>query len=139
MERAGRRRVAFGQVTLASAAIGDTVFLTRIPVGARILGVRLNNAVGTASSTVNIGLRASFATVYQGTNIAAKTVISATALASAVSIATAANANTDSTGALISNGLTYITPYEVDVYATIAGAATPSSQLLSVTIDYVTD
>lgn len=130
-ERHGRSRIMFGQITSISAQIADTIYFGRIPQGARITGCWLNGAAGTASSTLAIGLR----------KTSDKTVIDATGLAAATSIATLAKADTISTGTLTKGGLSYVTPYEVDVYGTVAGAVTPVSpgQLLSVTVDYVVD
>jgi hypothetical protein len=126
-ERHGVRRLMFAQITL-TAAIADTVYFGRIPVGARIVGVKLNNAAGTASSTMSLGLR----------RTDTKVVIDATGLSTAVSIAAAQNADVAGNGTLLSAGKTYETPTEVDVYGTIAGAA-PSGQLMSVQVDYVVD
>ncbi len=128
-ERNGRSRIMFGQINANAAQIGDTVYFGRIPAGARITGSWLNNAAGTASSTLALGLR----------KASDKTVIDAVGLAAATSIATAAKADTIATGNLTKNGQSYVTPYEVDVYGTVAGAATPAGQLIAVTVDYVID
>jgi hypothetical protein len=130
-ERHGVNRIMFAQIASISGQIGDTIYLGRIPVGARITAVRLSNAAGTASSTLAIGLR----------RTDTKVVIAAAGLAAATSIASAANADVSSTGSLINAGQTYETPTEVDVYATIAGAVTPVSpgQLIAVTVHYVVD
>ncbi|MGQ7937352.1 hypothetical protein [Paraburkholderia sp. D1E] len=128
-ERHGVRRLMFGQINSISAAIGDTIYFGRIPKAARICGVRLNNAAGTASSTLAIGLRKTFD----------KTVIAASGLAAATAINAAGNADV-TTGTLVVTGLSYITQDEVDVYGTIAGAVTPGGgQLIAVAVDYVTD
>ena len=127
-ERGGRSRVMIGTVTAVSAAIADTIFFGRIPAGARITGSWLNNGTGTASSTLALGLRKS----------SDKTVVAAAGLTAAVSIATAQKVDA-LTGSLVNAGQSYITPYEVDVYGTIAGAATPASQPICVTVDYVVD
>lgn len=130
-ERNGRSRVMFSTITWISGQIGDTVYLGRIPQGARITGCWLNTAAGTASSTLALGLR----------KASDKTVIDATGLATATSIAGAQKTDTIATGTLTKNGLSYVTPYEVDVYGTLAGAVTPASpgQAISVTVDYVID
>jgi hypothetical protein len=127
-ERGGRSRVMVGTATAVSAAIADTIFFGRLPAGARITGNWLNNAAGTASSTMSLGLRKS----------SDKTVINAAALMAATSITSAQKVD-GLTGTLVSAGQSYITPYEVDVYGTIAGAATPASQPIAVTVDYVVD
>jgi hypothetical protein len=130
-ERHGVSRIMFAQITSISGQIGDTIYFGRIPVGARILAVRINNAAGTASSTLALGLR----------RTDTKVVINATGLAAATSIAAAASADVTATGALLNAGQTYETPTEVDVYGTIAGAVTPVSpgQLISVTVHYAVD
>lgn len=130
-EIGGRRRVLFSTVTSIAAAINDTIYFGRLPFGARILSTRVNNATGTASGTMNLGLR----------NTKTKVVISATGLGSAIAIATAANADVTATGALTNAGQSYVTPDQVDVYGTITGAVTPSSpgQVITVQIDYVID
>lgn len=130
-ERHGRSRIMFGQIASIAAAIGDTIYFGRIPAGARITGCWLNTAAGTASSTLALGLR----------KAAGKAVIDAAGLAAATSIASAQKTDTIATGNLTKTGLSYITPVEVDVYGTIAGAVTPASpgQLISVTVDYVVD
>jgi hypothetical protein len=126
-ERGGRSRVMVGTITAVSAQIADTLFLGRIPAGARITGVWLNNAAGTASSTLALSLRKS----------SDKSAISGT-ITAAVSITSAQKVD-GLTGTLTSAGLSYITTAEVDVVGTIAGAATPASQPICVTVDYVVD
>lgn len=130
-ERNGRSRIMFGQIASISAQIADTIYFGRIPAGARITGVWLNSGTGTASSTMSLGLRKS----------SDKTVVDAVGLAALTAITTGAKVDTIGTGNLTKNGLSYVTPYEVDVYGTIAGAVTPVSpgQLISVTVDYVID
>jgi hypothetical protein len=130
-ERHGRARIMFSQITSISAQIADTIYFGRIPQGARITGCWLNTGTGTASSTMSLGLR----------KTSDKTVIDAVGLAALTAITTAAKVDTIGTGNLTKNGLSYITPYEVDVYGTIAGAVTPTSpgQVISVTVDYVVD
>jgi hypothetical protein len=126
-ERGGRSRVMVGTATAVSAAIADTIFFGRIPAGARITGVWLNNAAGTASSTMALSLRKS----------SDKSAISGT-ITAAASITSAQKVDA-LTGTLTAAGLSYITPAEVDVVGTIAGAATPASQPICVTVDYVVD
>lgn len=128
-ERNGRSRIMFGQVNSIAGQIGDTVYLGRIPQGARITGVWLNNAAGTASSTLALGLR----------KTVDKSVIAAAGLMAATAI-NAAQKVDGLTGTLVNAGQSYVTTAETDVYGTIAGAATPGGgQLISVTVDYVID
>ena len=129
-EPGARSRTMFAQIPSIAAAIGDTIYFGRIPAGARINSVTINNAAGTASSTLAVGVR--------------KTSDKSGAVPAGLSAATAINAaqRVDATtGSLVNAGQTYITPYESDVYGTIAGAATPASpgQLISVTVHYVLD
>jgi hypothetical protein len=127
-ERNGRSRIMFGQINSISGAIADTIYFGRIPQGARITGVWLNNAAGTASSTLALSLR----------RTDTKAAISGTITAAAA--INAAQKVDGLTGTLTNAGQSYITPTEVDVVGTIAGAATPGGgQLISVTIDYVID
>lgn len=129
-ESHGVVRLMFAQINSISAAINDTIYLGQIPINARILSCRINNAAGTASSTLAVGLR----------KTSDKSVISATGLAAATAINAAQSVDATSTGALISTGLSYITTSLVDVYATVAGAVTPGGgQLISVHVTYVID
>lgn len=129
-ERHGVKRIMFAQIASISAAINDTIFLGRIPPGCRITGVQINNAAGTAASTMAIGLRSH----------ATGVVIAAAGLSAATAISAAQNVNA-LTGTLVAAGLSYQTLEEVEVYGTIAGAVTPVSpgQLISVIVDYVVD
>ncbi|MDN7848119.1 hypothetical protein [Burkholderia seminalis] len=129
-ETGGRSRIMFATITSIAAAIGDTIYFGRIPGGSRVTAVTINNAAGTASSTLAIGVR--------------KTSDKSGAVPAGLSAATAINAaqRVDATtGSLVNAGQSYITPYESDVYGTIAGAATPASpgQVISVTVHYVLD
>lgn len=115
--------------TYASAPIADTIFIGRVKAGTRFLGHGIVScAVGTASSTISIGLR----------ETATGTVISATALATGLDIA-AAGIKSINTGAYIAAGAEYVTLKECDVYATIAGAALAANQSLKFEIPYVAD
>ncbi|MCA8239857.1 hypothetical protein [Burkholderia sp. AU32262] len=129
-ETGGRSRIMFGQITSIGAAIADTIYFGRIPAGARIHSVTINNAAGTASSTMSIGVR----------KASDKSGAVAAGLSAATAISSAQRVDA-TTGSLVNAGQTYITPYESDVYGTIAGAATPASpgQLISVTVHYVLD
>ncbi|WLE60941.1 hypothetical protein GIY62_06425 [Burkholderia plantarii] len=129
-EIGGKSRIMFGTITSVAAAIADTIYFGRIPAGARVTSVSINNAAGTASSTMSIGVR----------KASDKSGAVPAGLSAATSIATAQNASA-LTGSLVVNGLSYVTPYEVDVYGTIAGAATPASpgQVITVTVHHVLD
>lgn len=115
--------------TYASAPIADTIFIGRVKANSRFLGTGIVSCgAGTASSTISIGLRST----------RTQTVISATALATGLDIA-AAGVKAVNTGAYIAAGAEYVTTEEVDVYATIAGAALAANQSLKFELFYVAD
>jgi len=131
-EKHGRVREMFAKLpaTYSALNIADTVYLGNIPGNARIVGAKVSNAAGTASSTLGVGLRTQ-----------AGTVIAALGLFSGVDIAAAGDKYVPLNGTLVANGLDYTTPSgaETQVYATIAGAATGANQSISVIIFYTTD
>lgn len=129
-ESHGRIRLMFAALgaTHAAAQIGDTVALGRIPQNARILGGTLSCAAGTASATLDVGIR----------SVKTGDVIDADGLAVAANI-NAAGAKPINTGALIANGASYVTTEEVEVYGTVGGAALAANQAVSIQIQYVTD
>lgn len=130
-ESFGRQRVLCAKMpdTYAQAAINDTIFLGRVPAGTRFLADGIVScAAGTASSTLDIGLRAT----------ATGVVISATALATGLDIA-AAGVKNISTGAYIAAGAEFITTVETDVYATVKGAVLAANQSLKFELYYVND
>lgn len=128
-EKHGRMRVLFAKLptTFAQLAINDTIKIGTIPAGSRILSVKVSNATGTASSTLDVGLRKTDGTV-----------IAAAGLATGIDTATA-GAKTAENGTLITNGLDYTTPSTVEVYATAKGAVLAANQALAFTVHYVTD
>lgn len=113
----------------AGAAINDTIFIGRLPIGSRILtdGI-VGCGAGTATSVLDIGLRKS----RDGT------VIDADGIAVGIDIAAAGNKDAIN-GALITNGAEYITTEEVDVYATVRVAALAANQVLKIELPYVAD
>lgn len=128
----GSRRTVVIETTAAyaSLAINDTIAGGHsIPAKTRILGSRVQCAAGTASSTIDIGLRKK----KDGT------VLSATAIATGVSIASATTAPLEgSNGAYLAGGLAQqILSDDAEPYITIKGAATPANQAIRVEIDYV--
>ena len=65
-ELGGRQRVAYFSVTTSAfASTGDTINLTTLPKGARIVGGRIAWAANAASTTLTVGTSAS-ATRYLG-------------------------------------------------------------------------
>ncbi|HWK72184.1 MAG TPA: hypothetical protein VNS29_15225 [Burkholderiaceae bacterium] len=130
-ESFGRVRILAAKLpaTHAELAINDTIFIGRIPGGSRIL---INNKVscasGTASSTLDIGLR----------KTSDGTVIDANGIASSVNTAAAGHKDANN-GELIASGAEYVTTEEVDVYATVTGAVLAANQALRFEIQYVAD
>jgi hypothetical protein len=128
---AGRRRTVVMQTLAAFAAlaINDTlaggVF---IPKGARVVGARVSNSAGTASSTMNVGLR----------NRLTGVVLSATAIASAIAITTATTTSVDAgNGAYIAAGVNQVVSDDAEVYLTATGAVLAANQLVRVEVDYI--
>jgi hypothetical protein len=130
-EMHGRKRVLCAKMpaVFAAPAVNDTILLGRIPAGSRILGTGiLSCAVGTATGTLDIGLR----------ETTTGTVLSATGIATGVDVATAGIKNLN-TGAYIAAGAEYVTLVECDVYATVKVAVLLANQALKVELHYVTD
>jgi len=131
VESFGRVRILASKMpaTYAQLAINDTIFIGRITKGSRILlSNTLSTAAGTASGTMDIGLR----------KTSDGTVIDADGIAAAIDVAAAGNKAANN-GALIANGAEYITAEEVDVYATVKGAVLPANTALKFEIQYVQD
>jgi hypothetical protein len=114
-------------VTYAQLAIDDTVATGVIlPAGARLLAPFVRNGAGTASSTLNIGLRKK----------SDATVVDATALASLLAITSAAAASV-ATGTKIAAGVEYTLAEDCEVYLTAKGAVLAANQLLEINVLYV--
>ena len=115
--------------TFAQLAIDDTlaggVF---IPAGSRIVNARISNGAGTASSTLNVGLRKRS----DGTVLSATAISSLIAITSATTIPTAAG-----NGAYIAAGVDQVLAYDAEVYCTAKGAVLAANQDVRVEIDYV--
>lgn len=130
-ESFGRKRILASKMpaVFAQLAINDTIFIGRVPAGSRFtLNSKVSCAAGTASSTVDIGIRSSKTGV----------VIDADGIAAAVNTAAAGQKDAN-TGVLIASGAEYVTTEEVDVYATATGAVLAANQALKFEIEYVTD
>lgn len=112
--------------------IGDTIYWGTLPRGARILRTNpgvISCAAGTASSTINVGLRTT----------KDKTVVSATQIAAATDVA-AAGQKPLIGGAAYANGVAEAPlTEECDVYSTVAGAAIAASQRIMLEVLYVLD
>ena len=131
-ESHGRQRVLIATLpaTHAAYSINDTIVLGVVPVNSRFLtGAVLSvGGAGTESSTVDIGIR----------NANTKEVIDADGIADGVDISSAGKVDAD-TGELVAAAADYITPVDVEVYATVLGAALASNQQIRFEIPYVTD
>lgn len=113
----------------STLAINDTIYLGDLPKGSRIgKDWLVNCGAGTASSTMDIGLRSK----------ATGTAIDADGIAASVNTA-AAGYKDANTGALIAAGAEYVTTEVVEVYATVTGAVFAASQALTVEGSYVQD
>lgn len=128
---AGRLRTVVVQTpaTFSQLAIDDTlaggVF---IPKGSRIVNARVSNGTGTASSTINVGLR----------KRADNTVLSATAISSLIAITTATTTPTAAgNGAYIAGGVDQVLSDDAEVYVTAKGAVLAANQLLRIEVDYI--
>lgn len=127
----GRIRLFYARYVQGAStqAINDTIYLGDLPKGARILKDWLVNCgTGTASSTLDIGLRKK----------SDGTVIDADGIAASVNTA-AAGYKDANTGALIAAGEEYVTTEAVEVYGTFTGAVFAASQKLTVEGSYVQD
>ena len=130
-ELGGRVRVAFADITLASAAISDVVELVNLPNGARILDGYLTNAALGASTTLSVGNAA-----YK--NAAGTTVnASATTYLAATSTSSAARTDIFATQALGANSVVDANQDGLPITATLAGGT--ASGVVQIAIRYVVD
>lgn len=131
-ESHGRVRVLVATLPAAHAAyaVNDTILLGLVPVNSRfLLGGSISvGGAGTASSTLDIGFR----------NAKTKEVLDADGIATAVDISAAAKVTAD-TGSSVAAAVDYLTPVDVEVYATVKGAVLAANQQLKIQIPYVTD
>jgi len=114
-------------------AIADTIYWGTLPRGARILRSNpgsISCGAGTASSTLNVGLRAT---------AGAKTVISATQLSTALDVAAAGQKPLVGGAAYASGVAEAPLTEECDVYSTVAGAAIAANQRIVLEVLYVLD
>lgn len=131
VSEAGRDRTVVVQTpaTFAQLAIDDTIAGgVFIPKGSRIMAARVSNSTGTASSTINIGLR----------KRSDGTVLSATAIGSLIAITTATTTPTNAgNGAYIAGGVDQVLSDDAEVYITAKGAVLAANQLVRVEVDYI--
>lgn len=128
---AGRLRTVVIQTpaTFTQLAIDDTLAGgVYIPKGARIVNARISNGTGTASSTLNVGLR----------KRSDGTVISSTAITSLIAITTATTTPTAAgNGTYIAGGVAQTLADDAEVYCTAKGAVLAANQLVRVEVDYI--
>jgi hypothetical protein len=130
-ELSGRMRIAFADVTLASAQVGDVVQLVNLPNGARIIDGYLTNAALNTSTTLSVGNAA-----YKN---AAGTVVAAAAASylAATSTATAGRTDIFATIALGAGSVVDANEDGLPITATLAGAA--ASGVVQIAVRYVVD
>lgn len=125
----GRLRIFQATVTpTVAVAIGETITWGSLPVGARVLGhlSKLYFSAGTASSTINLGDAASAAR-----HLAATAIDSAGSAVPEAASAAGAQFETSDNSNAATNDCTLI--------STVAGAAIPIGQKLTLTVAYVLD
>jgi aspartate 1-decarboxylase len=130
-ELGGRMRIAFADITLASAQIGDVVELVNLPNGARIIDGYLTNAALGSSTTLSVGNAA-----YKN---AAGTVVALGAASYLAATATSSAARTDifATQALGANSVVDANQDGLPITATLAGGT--ASGVVQIAIRYVVD
>ena len=130
-ELSGRLRIAFADVTLASASSGDVVEMVNLPNGARIIDGYLSYVNLGASTTLSVGYAA-----YK--NAAGTTVaLSATAYLAATSTSSAARTDILATIALGAGSVVYADQDVLPITITVGGAA--ATGVVQVAIRYVVD
>ena len=115
--------------THSGAAVADAIgFGVILKKGSRLLsGPTLSFSTGTASCTLNLGLR----------DPVTKVAIDATALAAATAITTAATAQIN-TGTKVTAGQRYVLTQDAELYSTVAGAAVAANQAIRWEVSYIT-
>jgi len=127
----GRLRTLVFQTpaVFSAMAIDDTLASGQvIPAGSRIVGARVSNSAGTASSTINVGLRKK----------SDGTVLSATAITSLIAITSATTTSVNAgNGAYIAAGVDSTLADDAEPYLTAKGAVLAANQLVRIEIDYI--
>ena len=130
-ETGGRVRIAFADVTLASAAIADVVQMVNLPNGARLIDGYLTNAALGSSTTLSVGYAA-----YK--NAAGTTVaLSSAAYLAATSTSSAARTDILATIALGAGSVVDADQDGLPITITLAGGT--ASGVVQVAIRYVVD
>lgn len=114
--------------TFAQLAIDDTMATgIFIPKGSRIIDATKQHGTGTASSTVNIGLRKRDGTV-----------IDATAISSLTALTTATTTPVEcGNGTYLAAGVNQVLADDAEVYLTAKGAVLAANQDVCIVITYV--
>lgn len=115
--------------TFAQLAIDDTVKTGIVlPAGSRVLDVQVRHGTGTASSTINIGLRLAASPF---------TVVDATALGSLHAITTATGGVKVITGTILAAGVDHQIANDSEVYITAKGAVFAANQAFELAVTYL--
>lgn len=112
------RTVVFTSPDTVTWADGDTLGSgIRLPIGTRVLcGGFASHADMGASIVLNVGLR----------NFSTGVAVDADGIAASVDVATAAARSVLNSGALVADGVEYVTTVETEIYATLSGG-TPTA------------
>lgn len=127
----GRKRNFYAEYVngASTLATSDTIYLGDLPKGARILhDWVLNFSTGTASCTLDVGLRKK----------SDGSVIDVDGIADGVAVTTAGQVALNN-GSSLAAGLSYVTTEVVEVYATVLVAVLAANQKLIFEGSYVQD
>jgi len=130
-ETDGRMRIAFADVTLASAAIADVVQMVNLPNGARLIDGYLTNAALGASTTLSVG--------YAAYKNAAGTTVALSAAAYLAATSTSSAARTDILATIALGAGSVVDANEDGLPITITLAGGTASGVVQVAIRYVVD
>jgi hypothetical protein len=130
-ETGGRMRIAFADVTLASASIGDVVQMVNLPNGARLIDGYLTNAALGASTTLSVG--------YAAYKNAAGTTVALSAAAYLAATSTSSAARTDILATIALGAGSVVDANEDGLPITITLAGGTASGVVQVAIRYVVD
>jgi aspartate 1-decarboxylase len=130
-EQGGRMRIAFADVTLASAAIADVVQMVNLPNGARIIDGYLTNAALGSSTTLSVGNAAYKNAAGTPVALAAASYLAATSTSSA--------ARTDAFATIALGAGSVVDANEDGLPITITLAGGTASGVVQVAVRYVVD
>ena len=130
-ETGGRVRIAFADVTLASAAIADVVQMVNLPNGARLIDGYLTNAALGASTTLSVG--------YAAYKNAAGTTVALSSAAYLAATSTSSAARTDILATIALGAGSVVDANEDGLPITITLAGGTASGVVQVAIRYVVD